>query len=68
MNTQIIRNIIALSVIIIFLSGSCLFLLYPVLSGIPVSEKEIEHLRTFNSIYSGIVGTILGYYFGKNEK
>jgi hypothetical protein len=28
----------------------------------------IEILKSFSSVYSGFVGIVVGYYFGKNDK
>ena len=38
--------------------------LYPILSNLP-PEIYTEHLKTFASLYSGVVGLIIGFYFGK---
>ena len=39
-----------------------------VATGVLQSNDGVEILKTFSSVYSGFVGLVVGYYFGKAEK
>jgi hypothetical protein len=59
-----VQAILSIIVVTAFVSVSTIVALTPVLGGYPPPEYT-EHLRTFASLYSGVVGLILGYYFGQ---
>ena len=60
-----VRNILALVTVIGFvLITAVLAVVFPLLALAPPKEM-INYLRDLSSIYSGIVGLIIGYYFGK---
>ncbi len=66
MTTPNIRAILALSVFGVFLIGSMFIAILPIVRGLP-AEAYTEHLKTFTAMYSGIVGAVVGYYFGKSD-
>ena len=66
MQVQGVRAIISILVISGFLLTSVVIALTPVLGGYPTAEYT-EHLNAFASLYSGIVGIILGFYFGRSQ-
>jgi hypothetical protein len=39
-----------------------------VVIGILQSKDGIEVLKNFSSVYSGFVGLVVGYYFGKSDE
>ena len=59
-----VRAIISIVIVIGFFVVSAGIVLTPVVGGYP-PEPYTEHLKTFGSLYSGIVGLIIGFYFGK---
>ena len=58
---------LTLSIIIVgaFVLTTLIFALAPIFAGTPLSEI-IENFKLFSSAYSGIVGMIVGFYFGKS--
>lgn len=63
--TDKVRNILALFTVVGFiLITAILAIVFPLLALAPV-DKMIVYLKDISSIYSGIVGLIIGYYFGK---
>jgi len=64
MNISIVRAIISIVVVLGFFIVSAGIVLTPVIGGYP-PEPYTDHLKTFGSLYSGIVGLIIGFYFGK---
>jgi len=38
-----------------------------VVTGLLDSEGGIEILKTFSSVFSGFVGLVVGYYFGRDK-
>lgn len=68
MDTDKTRAIISIAVIFCFLGTGVFFAVYPAVVDIsPGQQGYIEHFQTFSSFYSGIVGTILGFYFGRGR-
>lgn len=61
-----VQAIISIIVITAFIVVTGIIALTPVLGAVPPIGYT-EHLRTFASLYSGIVGLIVGYYFGKGR-
>jgi hypothetical protein len=64
MRVSRIQAILSILVVAVFLFVTCTIALTPVIGGYP-SKDYTEHLKTFASLYSGIVGLVLGYYFGQ---
>ena len=58
---------ISIVVVSAFVLFTGIIALTPVIGGYPPGEYT-EHLKTFSSLYSGIIGLIIGYYFGKGKK
>lgn len=67
MQVSKVRAIISILVVAAFIITTAIIALTPVVGGYPAKEFT-EHLKTFSSLYSGIVGLIVGYYFGKGSK
>jgi len=66
MNASQMRAYLAISVFTVFLVGSAFIALVPIVRGLP-ADAYTEHLKTFTAMYSGVVGAIIGYYFGKQD-
>lgn len=64
MRTSKLQAILAISVISVFLIITAIIALVPVVGGYP-PEGYTKHLQTFSSLYSGIVGLIIGFFFGR---
>ena len=67
MNAEKVRNWLA----IILVGGFSIVTFATVILvivGILQSNDGIEIIKTFSSVYSGFVGLVVGYYFGKSEK
>ena len=60
-----VRNILAVVTVVGFvLISAILAIVFPLFALAPL-EKMMIYLKDLSSIYSGIVGLIIGYYFGK---
>jgi len=60
-----VRDTLALITVIGFvLITAVLAIVFPLFALAP-PDKMINYLKDISSIYSGIVGLIIGYYFGK---
>jgi len=67
MNTTKIRGILALVVVIGVLIVCGLLAILPLVGGVQNEQDYVGILKDFGGLFSGIVGTIIGYYFGKKE-
>lgn len=61
-----VQAIISISVVAAFIIVTSIIALTPVLGAAPAGEYT-EHLKTFTSVYSGIIGLIVGFYFGRSK-
>ncbi|MDP8267449.1 MAG: hypothetical protein P9L97_01855 [Candidatus Tenebribacter davisii] len=61
-----VQSIISILVVAAFIITTGIIALTPVLGAAPAGEYT-EHLKTFASIYSGIIGLIIGFYFGRSK-
>jgi hypothetical protein len=59
-----LQAILSILIVSIFSLVTAIVALTPVLGGYP-PEPYTEHLETFASLYSGIIGIIIGFFFGK---
>lgn len=59
-----LQAIISIMVISFFLIMSSIIALVPVVGGYP-PQGYTEHLKAYSAMYSGIIGIIIGFYFGK---
>ena len=60
-----VRNVLAIVTVVGFiLITAVLAIVFPLFALAP-PEKMMVYLKDLSSIYSGIVGLIIGYYFGK---
>ncbi len=64
MEVSKLQAIISILVIAAFILVTGIVALAPVIGGYP-PEGYTEHLKTFASLYSGIIGLIVGFYFGR---
>jgi hypothetical protein len=62
-----LQAILSILIVGVFLIVTAIIALTPVLGGYP-PEPFTEHLKTFSSLYSGIIGLIIGYFFGKQKE
>ena len=61
-----VQAVLSILVVAAFVTVSCVIALTPVVGGYPAKEYT-EHLKTFASLYSGVVGLVLGYFFGQKN-
>ncbi|MEA2095297.1 MAG: hypothetical protein U9P73_01205 [Candidatus Cloacimonadota bacterium] len=64
METSKVQAIIGILLVVAFIIVTSIIALTPVLGAAPAGEYT-EHLKTFVSVYTGIIGLIVGFYFGK---
>lgn len=64
MRVSTLQAILSILIIAVFLAVTAIVALTPVLGGYP-PEPFTEHLKTFSSLYSGIIGLIVGFFFGR---
>jgi hypothetical protein len=60
------QDIISLFVVVVFVLVTVALTMIPLVAGLPVQEYA-GSMERFASLYSGIVGTVLGYYFGRTH-
>lgn len=63
MHVTRLQALLSVLVVMTFLGITAIVALTPVVGGYPPGPYT-EHLKTFSSLYSGIVGIVIGYYFG----
>ena len=61
-----VRNILALFTVIGFVIGIAILAIVFPIAGVSIPTGTIEAVKDISSIYSGLVGMIVGYYFGKS--
>ncbi len=64
MQVSRLQAILSLCIVCSFLVVTAIVALTPVVGGYPPTEYT-EHLKSYASLYSGIVGLIIGFFFGK---
>jgi len=68
MTTRAVRALLACSVIGVFLLITAVMALYPLFTPANVATADYADFFTkIASVYSGIVGVIVGYYFARAE-
>jgi hypothetical protein len=67
MKVSKLQAVLSVCVVAVFLLVTAVVALTPVVGGYPAGEYT-EHLKTFASLYSGIVGLIVGFFFGKRAE
>ena len=60
-----VRGAIAIVIVVGVLGVSACLALLPLAGGVHNAPDYISMLKDFGSLFSGLVGTVLGYYFGK---
>jgi hypothetical protein len=69
MRTSTVRAILALTVVGVFMVITGFMALYPLLSESSVGAASYAELFVkTSSVYTGIVGVIIGYYFGRADR
>ena len=66
MRVGFLQAVLSVLIVAIFLIVSAVIALTPVVGGYP-PEQYTEHLKTFASLYSGIIGIIIGFFFGRRS-
>lgn len=66
MRTSVLQAVLGILVVATFLVITAVIALTPVLGGYPPAEYT-EHLKTFATLYSGIVGLVVGFFFGRKS-
>lgn len=66
MRVTTLQAILSIVIVVVFLSVTAIVALTPVLGGYP-PEPFTEHLKIFSSLYSGIIGIIVGFFFGRRS-
>lgn len=61
-----VQAIIGITLVAGFVLTAVVIALTPAVGGYPVAEYT-EHLKTFSSTFSGLVGIVVGYFFGKGR-
>ena len=64
MKTSVLQAVLGILVVAGFIVITGIIALTPVVGGYPPAEYT-EHLKTFSSLYSGIVGLVIGFFFGR---
>jgi len=59
-----LQALLSIIVVVSFVFVTCVVALTPVVGGYPPAPYT-EHLKTFASLYSGVVGLVIGYFFGQ---
>ena len=61
-----VRGIITILIISVALIVMALIALAPIFGGYPTADFT-DHLKTWGSLCSGLVGSVVGFYFGGNR-
>lgn len=67
MEVNKVQAIISLIVVVFFVIVGSFVAIYPMLADVEPEAGYTKHFQNFAALYSGIVGTIIGYYFGKKD-
>lgn len=69
LQTETIRAILAIGVVGVFMVITAVLALYPILGSANVDMNlYADFFAKTASVYTGIVGVIIGYYFGRTIK
>jgi hypothetical protein len=64
MKLTFIQGFLSILTVTVFLLVTAIIALAPILGGYP-PDQYTEHLKTFASLYAGIIGLIVGFFFGR---
>lgn len=64
MKVTFVQGVLSILTVTVFLLVTAIVALAPVVGGYPPAQYT-EHLKTFASLYAGIVGLIVGFFFGR---
>jgi hypothetical protein len=67
MTVSRLQAVLSIMIVAVFLAVTSIVALTPAIAGYP-PEPYTEHLKTFSSLYSGIVGLVVGFFFGRKTK
>ena len=68
MTTSQVRAILAISIVGgVFLVSAILAIAPSAVGNLQDMKEHLELLKEFSALFSGVVGTIIGYYFGKSD-
>jgi hypothetical protein len=67
MQVSKLQAILSILIVGVFVGITAIIALVPIIGGYP-AEKFTDHLKTFSSLYSGIVGLVVGFFFGKKSE
>jgi hypothetical protein len=65
--TDRVRDILALVIVVGFVAITAVLAVVFPAAGLAPADQVISYLKDIASIYTGIVGLIIGYYFGRQE-
>ncbi len=69
MQTRHVRAILALLIVGIFMGITAFMAIYPLVTPTPVALNDYsDFFAKTASVYTGIVGVIIGYYFGRTTE
>lgn len=67
MDAEKIRGWIALMVIAVVLLTTSFLAVAPLVGGVQNASDYQSVLKDYGSLFAGVVGAVIGYYFGKKE-
>lgn len=69
MNDDKVRAILSIIIVLTFMIVTGIIAVYVYandLAGVADASKTSEHLKDYSALFTGIIGIIIGYYFGKS--
>ena len=66
MKVSKLQAILSIIIVTVFTLVTAIIALTPVIAGYPISPFK-EHLKDWSSMYSGIIGILVGYHFPKKD-
>ena len=66
-STDAVRALLALSIVLGVLFVCAILVILPLIGGVQNTQDFITILKDFGGLFSGIIGIIIGYYFGKSD-
>jgi hypothetical protein len=64
MKAGTVQAVLSISIVVSFLAVTAVLALVPIIGGYPPAQYT-EHLRTYTTVFSGVIGVIVGFYFGR---
>lgn len=66
MEVSKVQAFLGIVVVLVGVVTTAIIGLTPVVGGYP-TEPYTEHLKIFGSVYGGIIGIVIGFFFGKQS-